>query len=40
MKELGITMDFKAKTISIDDITFPVIASPSAKMPAHSACKS
>jgi hypothetical protein len=27
MKELGIAMDFKAKTITIDDITLPVIAS-------------
>ena len=27
MKELGIAMDFKAKTIIIDDITLPVIAS-------------
>jgi hypothetical protein len=27
MKELGIAIDFKAKTITIDDITLPVIAS-------------
>jgi hypothetical protein len=27
MKELGIAMDIKAKTITIDDITLPVIAS-------------
>jgi hypothetical protein len=27
MKELGITTDFKAKTITIDNITLPVIAS-------------
>jgi hypothetical protein len=27
MKELGNAMDFKAKTITIDDITLPVIAS-------------
>jgi hypothetical protein len=27
MKELGIAMDFKAKTITIDDITLLVIAS-------------
>jgi hypothetical protein len=27
MKELGIAMDFKAKMITIDDITLPVIAS-------------
>jgi hypothetical protein len=27
MKELGIAMDFKAKTITIDEITLPVIAS-------------
>ncbi len=27
MKELGIAMDFKAKIITIDDITSPIIAS-------------
>jgi hypothetical protein len=27
MKELGITMEFKAKTINIDKVTLPVIAS-------------
>jgi hypothetical protein len=32
-------MDFKAKTITIDDITLPVIASTICNMPAHSACK-
>jgi hypothetical protein len=30
---------FKAKTITIDDITLPVIASTICNMPAHSACK-
>jgi hypothetical protein len=27
MRELGIAMDFKAKTITIDEVTLPVIAS-------------
>jgi hypothetical protein len=40
MKELGIAMDFKAKMITIDDITLPVIASIICNMPAHSSCKS
>jgi hypothetical protein len=40
MKELGIAMDFKAKMITIDDITLPVIASTICNRPAHSSCKS
>jgi hypothetical protein len=40
MKELGIAMDFKAKMITIDDISLPAIASTICKMPAHSTCKS
>jgi hypothetical protein len=40
MKELGIAMDFKVKTITIDDITQPAIASTICNMPAYSACKS
>jgi hypothetical protein len=40
MNELGIAMDFKAKMITIDDITLPALASTICKMPAHSACES
>jgi hypothetical protein len=39
MKEYGIILDFKDKTITIDDITLPVIALTICNMPAHSACK-
>jgi hypothetical protein len=35
MKELGIAMDFKAKTITIDDITLPVVASTICKKCQH-----
>jgi hypothetical protein len=31
MKELGIAMDFKAKTITVDEVTLPVIASTNCK---------
>jgi hypothetical protein len=36
MKELGIAMTFKAKTITIDDVTLPVIASTICKKSQHN----
>jgi hypothetical protein len=40
MKELGIAMDFKSQTKTIDEITLPMIASTICKALAHSTCKS
>jgi hypothetical protein len=38
MKELGIAMDLRAKTITVDEITLPTIASTICKVLAHSVC--